>query len=219
MITSAELERIRNSDLPSSARHIFLELSLRANKQGECWPSVLTIAHDTGYSERQVRKMIKLLEKHKWIQIEHRKQTSNKYHIRPIDAGDGIPIPAPRSAAPAPRSATIPAPRSAAPAPRSAKALQETEIPIHEDLKDHNEGIDQIRRAWQDRNPPYFQLNINQARQLMDRYTAAEIIDAINSYKHANDLNPDLLGFRVEFLRENAKKKAKRRQKRRQKRG
>ena len=230
MITLNEVERIRNSDLPSPARHIFLELSLRANKEGECWPSVVTIAHDTGYSERQVRKMIRLLEDHKWIQIEPRKKTSNKYHIRPIDAGSGIPIPASRSAIPAPRSAMMPAPRSAIPAPCADKALQETELP-HEDHEETRKGIDQIRRAWQDRNPPYYDLDVTQARQLIDRYTAAEIINAINSYEHVNDLNPFQLANRIEILRDfpefshkngakmtqkTAKKGQKRRQKRRE---
>lgn len=200
MITRNEVERIRNSDLPGSARHIFYELSIRANKEGVAWPSIKTIAHDTGYSENHIRKMLRLLEESRWINIIQRPKTSNMYEIRPVKNGPGKPLHR-VNPPPAPRAVSPPAPRDVTTAPGDDKALQETELP-HEDLKDHNEGIDQIRRAWQDRNPPYFQLDVNQARQLMNRYTAAEIINAINSYEYVNDLNPYQIGNRIEILRD-----------------
>ena len=238
MITSDELERIRNSDLPAPARHVFCELTFRAGTRGEnkgiCWPSIRTLSHDTGYSERQVRKMIKLLKDHEWIRITKRKnakgQTSNLYRIRPIEEGPGNPMPMHHvHTPPAPRAAIPPAPRAIPPAPRAAEALHETELP-HEDHEETRKGIDQIRQAWADRNPPYWDLDVTQARRLIDRYTAAEIINAINSYEHVNDLNPYQLTNRIEILRDfpefshkngakHSQKTAKKGQKRGQKRG
>ena len=229
MITLNEVKRIRESDLPASARHIFLELSIRSNQEGICWPSIGRIARDTGYSENHVRKVLKQLEKARWINITPRDRQSNVYEIRPVAEGNGNPL-HPVNPPPAPGEPPPPAPGDVPPALGEAGPLQETELP-HEDHEETKKGIDQIRRAWADRHPPYWRdLDVTQARRLIDRYPAGEVIHAINSYEHVNDLNPYLLANRIEILRDfpefsakkqpkNSQKTAKKGQKRGQKRG
>lgn len=208
MISLAEVERIRNSDLPGSARHILYELSIRANKEGFAYPSIKTLSHDTGYSENHIRKRLSQLESAAWIAITRQPRKANLYEIRPIAEGPGKPLqaiskPAPRDIHTAPRAVSNPAPRDVHTARGEAEALHETEGPIHEDHEETKKGIDEIRRAWRDRNPPYFRdLDVTQAQRLIDRYTAAEIIAAIKSWEHPNDLNPFLIADRIEILRD-----------------
>ena len=204
MISLAEVERIRNSDLPASARHILYELSIRANKEGFAYPSIKRLAHDTGYSENHIRKRLSQLESAAWIAITRQPRKANLYEIRPIAEGPGKPFsnPAPRDIHTAPRAVSNPAPRDVHTARGEAEVLHETEGPIHEDHEETKKGIDEIRRAWRDRNPPYFELDVTQAQRLIDRYTAAEIIAAIKSWKHPNDLNPFLIAGRIEILRD-----------------
>ena len=212
MISLDEVERIRNSDLPPSARHIFYELSIRADKEGFSFPSIKRLAHDTGYSENHIRKRLQQLEKAEWIAITRQIRKANIYEIRPIDEGPGNPFdtapravsnPAPRDVHTAPRAVSNPAPRDVPTARGEAEALHETELPLHEDHEETRKGIDQIRRAWLDRNPPYWRdLDVTQARRLIDRYPAGEVINAINSYEHVNDLNPYQIANRIEILRD-----------------
>lgn len=62
-------------DLPHRAVAVYTYLYDRANKNGECWPSVKTIAGDIKLSPATVRRAIKDLRKAGLIEItqKHRK--------------------------------------------------------------------------------------------------------------------------------------------------
>ena len=70
MISYADVQAVRDLDLPSHAKHILLELLFRANDRRICWPSLSTLASDTNLSKSTVRRMLRLLEERQLIQIE-----------------------------------------------------------------------------------------------------------------------------------------------------
>lgn len=59
-------------DLPHRAVAVYTYLHDRANKNGECWPSVNTIADDIKLSPATVRRAIKDLRKVGLIETEQR---------------------------------------------------------------------------------------------------------------------------------------------------
>lgn len=59
-------------DLPHRAVAVYIYLHDRANKNGECWPSVNTIAGDIKLSPATVRRAIKDLKKAGLIETEQR---------------------------------------------------------------------------------------------------------------------------------------------------
>lgn len=59
-------------ELPSRAIAVYQYLFLRANKNGQCWPSVSRIARDLKLSERTVRRALTDLRKAGVIETEQR---------------------------------------------------------------------------------------------------------------------------------------------------
>lgn len=59
----SRLDFLYSSDVSSKAVAVFLYLLDHANKQGECWPSIPTIAEDLKISESTVRRAVKELKK------------------------------------------------------------------------------------------------------------------------------------------------------------
>lgn len=59
-------------DLPYRAVAVYTYLYDRADKNGECWPSVKTIAGDIKLSPATVRRAIKDLKKARLIETEQR---------------------------------------------------------------------------------------------------------------------------------------------------
>lgn len=59
-------------DLPHRAVAVYTYLYDRANKDGECWPSVKTIAGDIKLSPATVRRAIKDLKKANLIETRQR---------------------------------------------------------------------------------------------------------------------------------------------------
>lgn len=59
-------------DLPHRAIAVYTYLCDRANKNGECWPSVKTIAGDIKLSPATVRRAIKDLKKFGLIETKQR---------------------------------------------------------------------------------------------------------------------------------------------------
>jgi DNA-binding transcriptional regulator YhcF (GntR family) len=59
-------------DIPHRAYVVYLYLLDRANKDGECWPSVNKIAGDTKMSPATVRRAIKDLRKANLIETKQR---------------------------------------------------------------------------------------------------------------------------------------------------
>ncbi len=53
----------RNEEIPHRAVSVYLYLCDRANKDGECWPAIPTIASELKISESTVRRAVKDLKK------------------------------------------------------------------------------------------------------------------------------------------------------------
>jgi Helix-turn-helix domain len=76
---------IASSDLPAPARHVALTLSLHMNERGgSAFPSVGTLAGETGLNERTVQRHLVNLVEAGWLIVEERhrengSQTSNDY--------------------------------------------------------------------------------------------------------------------------------------------
>ena len=62
-------------DLPHRAVAVYVYLYDRANKNGECWPSVSTIAKEIKLSQATVRRAIKDLRKLGLIETTQRYRT------------------------------------------------------------------------------------------------------------------------------------------------
>ena len=76
----------KNPELPSRAVAVYFYLEDRANANGECWPSIKTIARELSISDRTVRRAIQDLQKAKLIRKEYAyrsngSNTSNRYYI------------------------------------------------------------------------------------------------------------------------------------------
>ena len=65
-------------DLPHRAVAVYTYLYARANKNGECWPSVKTIAGDIKLSPATVRRAIKDLKNAKLITTKQRYRSNGE---------------------------------------------------------------------------------------------------------------------------------------------
>lgn len=65
-------------DLPHRAVAVYTYLYVRANKNGECWPSVKTIAGDIKLSPATVRRAIKDLKNAKLITTKQRYRSNGE---------------------------------------------------------------------------------------------------------------------------------------------
>ena len=68
----SKLTFLYQMDLPHRAVAVYTYLHDRANKNGECWPSVKTIAGDIKLSPATVRRAIRDLKKAGLIKTEQR---------------------------------------------------------------------------------------------------------------------------------------------------
>ena len=68
----SRLDFLYESDVSSKAVAVFLYLLDHANKQGECWPSIPTIAEELKISESTVRRAVKELKKSGLLTTEQR---------------------------------------------------------------------------------------------------------------------------------------------------
>ena len=74
-------------ELPPRAKALYMYLKDRANKDGQCWPSLKTIAKDTSMSKRTVQRAIDDLVKYGVLEKECRTRenggsSSNNYRIK-----------------------------------------------------------------------------------------------------------------------------------------
>ena len=69
------LNAVYQMELPHRAIAVYVYLADRANKAGECWPAVSTIATEIKLSEATVRRAIKDLRKAGVIETEQRFRT------------------------------------------------------------------------------------------------------------------------------------------------
>lgn len=84
-------DSIYSSDLPSRAVNVYRYLRERANKQGQCFPSIKTIARDLHISENTVKRALNDLTAAGFIEKENRfrkygnktyGKTSNLYTVK-----------------------------------------------------------------------------------------------------------------------------------------
>ena len=68
----AAYERIYMDDLPQRAIALWLYLSRRANKDGQCWPGINRIARELHMSRSTVKRAIDDLEASHWLTTEQR---------------------------------------------------------------------------------------------------------------------------------------------------
>lgn len=66
------LNFLYQSDLPHRALSVYVYLDDRANKDGECWPSIPTIAKELKLSQSTVRRALNDLRKANFIETEQR---------------------------------------------------------------------------------------------------------------------------------------------------
>ena len=70
------LDRIYKSELPHRAVAVYLYLRGRANKEGQCWPSLHTVARDLKLSVRTVQRGIAALKQAGYLGTEQRYRQS-----------------------------------------------------------------------------------------------------------------------------------------------
>ena len=68
----SRLNFLYRSELSHRARSVYIYLSDRANKNGECWPAIPTIASELKLSESTVRRALRDLRKAGLITTEQR---------------------------------------------------------------------------------------------------------------------------------------------------
>lgn len=68
-------DKVYRMDLPHRAVAVYWYLYERANKEGECWPAVPTIAREIKLSEATVRRAIRDLKKEELLKTEQRYRT------------------------------------------------------------------------------------------------------------------------------------------------
>ena len=65
--------------LSAAELKVLISLSLRMDERRQAYPSISRIAHDTGYSDRQVIRILKKLEERKLVSKEKRRDGDKKY--------------------------------------------------------------------------------------------------------------------------------------------
>jgi hypothetical protein len=102
--------------IPTGQKMVLLSLCDNANDQGECYPSVPTIARKCSMSERSIFSHIDWLEKNKILYRENRKGRSSIYHIHPCKyCTPANSAPTPANIAPQPLQILHPTPANIAP--------------------------------------------------------------------------------------------------------
>ena len=66
------LDFLYRAELPHRALSVYIYLRDRANKRGECWPAISTIASDLKLSQSTVRRALRDLRKAGYIETEQR---------------------------------------------------------------------------------------------------------------------------------------------------
>ncbi len=68
----SRLDKLYKSDVPHRAVSVYLYLSDRANKAGQCWPAIPTIAQDLHLSVSTVKRALRDLRTAGLIETEQR---------------------------------------------------------------------------------------------------------------------------------------------------
>lgn len=76
MMKMSKLDFLYRLELPHRAVSVFIYLHDRANKDGECWPSIKTVAHDLKLSPSTVRRALRDLRKAQLVETKQRYRDS-----------------------------------------------------------------------------------------------------------------------------------------------
>ena len=66
------LDFLYRMDIPHRAKSVYIYLAYRANKDGECWPAIPTIARELKLSQSTVRRALQDLRKAVLLETEQR---------------------------------------------------------------------------------------------------------------------------------------------------
>lgn len=141
--------------MPPTPKSVLISLADNANDQGDCWPSITTIAMRTCFSERAIRNAIDWLEEHGLLIADRSNGRHTRYLVTPerfrppASSVDLLADPTPAPDAPVsnheprhdmPQSADpTPAPRSITPAADAGVPRHEVQKPRHEVPSNHQE--------------------------------------------------------------------------------
>ena len=85
----SRLDFLYRQELPHRAVSVYTYLADRANKDGECWPSITTIAKELKLSQSTVRRALRDLRKAKLIETEQRyRKKGGKSSQRKVNRND-----------------------------------------------------------------------------------------------------------------------------------
>ena len=71
----SRLDFLYRAELPHRAVSVYVYLKDRANKDGECWPAIPTIARELKLSESTVRRALRDLHRGGYLTTEQRYRT------------------------------------------------------------------------------------------------------------------------------------------------
>ena len=71
----SRLDFLYRAELPHRAVSVYVYLKDRANKDGECWPAIPTIARELKLSESTVRRALRDLRRGGYLTTEQRYRT------------------------------------------------------------------------------------------------------------------------------------------------
>ena len=71
----SRLDFLYRAELPHRAVSVYVYLKDRANKDGECWPAIPTIARELKLSESTVRRALRDLRRVGYLTTEQRYRT------------------------------------------------------------------------------------------------------------------------------------------------
>ena len=71
----SRLDFLYRAELPHRAVSVYVYLKDRANKDGECWPAIPTIARELKLSESTVRRALRDLRRAGYLTTEQRYRT------------------------------------------------------------------------------------------------------------------------------------------------
>ena len=71
----SRLDFLYRAELPHRAISVYVYLKDRANKDGECWPAIPTIARELKLSESTVRRALRDLRRGGYLATEQRYRT------------------------------------------------------------------------------------------------------------------------------------------------
>jgi Helix-turn-helix domain len=135
----------RHWDVSPTARHVGMVIASHANKWGRAWPSVETIAAETGRDRRTVMRAIRELAKGEHVRVVERTGRSNEYEFasypQPPSTSGGGSHPQPPSTSgrgvtsdpphwcPPPPSTSAPTPPTGAPQKNKEELIKEKSLP------------------------------------------------------------------------------------------